>query len=255
VKRRKKRNAPAYFIKIISWLAFVSITSYYIVNHFIKSSDVFYPGFEINIPRGYQLHGIDVSKYQSVINWKAVKQMDVEGIKIGFVFIKATEGVSNVDNQFRRNWLKAEEQEIPKGAYHFFIAGKNGRRQAANFIQMVRLKKGDLPPVLDIEKAYGISVSQIKEEVDDWLNIVEKYYGVKPIIYTNIDFYMKYMQNDFGDYPVWIAHYLQPAKPRIDHKWMFWQHSESGRVNGINTPVDFNVFAGDSIAFKNFLIQ
>ena len=85
--------------------------------------------------------------------------------------------------------------------------------------------------------------------------VVEKQYGVKPLIYTNIDFYKNYLQNGFDNYPIWIAHYLQPVKPRIERKWSFWQHNESGRVNGIKTPVDFNVFSGDSLDFKNFLIQ
>ena len=253
--RKKKRPSPIYLLKIFFWLAIACIASYYIVNYFVESSDIFYPGFEIEIPNGYEIHGIDVSKYQSAINWKEVKNMEVRKVKIGFAFIKATEGVGNVDNQFRRNWLNAEEQNICKGAYHFFIAGKNGRRQAANFIEIVNLKKGDLPPVIDIEKSFGISLVEIKKEVSDWLLVVEKYYGIQPIIYTNIDFYERYIQNDFDNYPIWIAHYLQPVKPRIDHKWMFWQHSESGRVNGIKAPVDFNVFSGDSTDFKNFLIQ
>ncbi len=253
--RKKKRPSPIYLFKIFFWLAIACVGCYYIVNYFIESYDIFYPGFEIEIPNGFEIHGIDVSKYQSTINWKEVKNMEVKNVKIGFAFIKATEGVGNVDNQFRRNWLNAEEQNICKGAYHFFIAGKNGRRQAANFIEIVNLKKGDLPPVIDIEKSFGISSVEIKKEVTDWLSVVEKYYGIQPIIYTNIDFYMRYIQNDFDNYPIWIAHYLQPVKPRIDHKWMFWQHSESGRVNGINAPVDFNVFSGDSTDFKNFLIQ
>lgn len=254
MRRKKKRSGSKYFFKIILWLALACLAVYYAVDYFVASSDVFYPDFQIAIPRGYEIHGIDVSKYQNVINWKEVKNMDADGIKIGFAFIKATEGVGNVDNQFRRNWLKAEEQDICKGAYHFFIAGKNGRRQAANFIEIVNLKKGDLPPVIDIEKSFGVSPNEIKKEVSEWLNIVERYYGVKPIIYTNIDFYGRYLQNSFDDYPIWIAHYLQPVKPRIDHKWAFWQHSESGRVNGIKAPVDFNVFSGDSSDFENLLI-
>lgn len=252
---RKKKRSNKYFFKILFWLALACMVVYYAVDYFVEASDVFYPDFQIAIPRGYQIHGIDVSKYQNAINWKEVKNMDADGIKIGFAFIKATEGVGNVDNQFRRNWLKAEEQNICKGAYHFFIAGKNGRRQAANFIEIVNLKRGDLPPVIDIEKSFGVSSNEIKKEVTEWLNIVEKYYKVKPIIYTNIDFYNRYLLNSFDDYPVWIAHYLQPVKPRIDHKWVFWQHSESGRVNGIKAPVDFNVFSGDSSDFENLLIQ
>ncbi len=229
--------------------------SYYVVNYFIKQPHVFYPGFNIEIPNGYVIHGIDISRYQNTVNWKEVKNMEVEGIKIGFAFMKATEGIYNVDEQFRRNWLSAEEQNIPKGAYHFFIPGKDAKRQASNFIEIVNLKKGDLPPVIDIEIGRRFSVGEMQKEVKTWLDAVEKNYGVKPIIYTNIDFYQKYFQQGFEDYPLWIAHYLQPDKPRIESKWVFWQHSEIGRVNGIKAPVDFNVFFGDSTDFDNLLIQ
>lgn len=253
--RKKKRSSSKYLFKIFFWLIIVFTATYYTITFLIAPANVFYPGFQIDIPPGYAIHGIDVSKYQRNINWEEVKNMEVKGIKIGFAFIKATEGVGNVDPLFRRNWLNAEEQNICKGAYHFFIAGKSGKRQASNFIEIVDLKKGDLPPVLDVEQSYGIAGNEIKKEVIEWLLIVEKNYGVKPVIYTNIDFYNNYLQNGFESYPIWIAHYLQPVKPRIERAWAFWQHSENGRVNGIKAPVDFNIFSGDSSDFKNFLIQ
>jgi len=255
VSRKKKSSSFTYLFKIFFWLVLVCITVYYAVHFSITPADVFYPGFQIAMPPGFKIHGIDVSRYQRAINWKEVKDMEDGDVKIGFAFIKATEGVGNVDDQFRRNWLKAEEQNICKGAYHFFIAGKSGKKQAANFIEIVNLKKGDLPPVLDIEQAYGVPASAFKKEAAEWLVIIEKQYGVKPVIYTNIDFYNNYLQKDFADYPIWIAHYLQPEKPRIERKWSIWQHSETGRVNGIKAPVDFNVFSGDSLDFKNFLMK
>lgn len=255
VARKKKRQSSKAFFKIFFWLCLILISLYYAVNFFFIQPHVFYPGFQIEIPNGYEIHGIDISRYQSIVNWKEVKNMEVKGIKIGFVFMKATEGVGNVDEQFRRNWLKAQEQNIPKGAYHFFIPGKDAKRQAANFIEIVNLQKGDLPPVLDIEIGRRLSVPEMQKEVKIWLNAVEKKYGIKPIIYTNIDFYQKYFQQGFEDYPLWIAHYLQPDKPRIENKWIFWQHSEVGRVNGIKAPVDFNVFYGDSTDFNAFLIR
>ena len=75
------------------------------------------------------------------------------------------------------------------------------------------------------------------------------------LIYTNIFFYNKYLKGVFDDYPFWIAHYLQPGKPGIERAWTFWQHSESGHVNGIKTTVDFNVFSGDSTEFQDLLIR
>lgn len=252
--RKKRKRSSQSFYKIFFWLFLIIGGIYYSVKLLRNQPHIFYPGFDIEIPNGYEIHGIDVSRYQSIVNWKEVKSMEVKGIKIDFVFIKATEGISIVDDQFRRNWLEAGNENIPKGAYHFFVPNRNAKRQATNFIQIVNLNPGDLPPVLDVEKSHGISVNEMQKEVKTWLDMVEEHYGVKPVIYTNIDFYNKYFKDGFEEYPLWIAHYLQPEKPRIETKWVFWQHSEKGRVNGIKSPVDFNVFYGDSSDFSEFLI-
>ena len=92
--------------------------------------------------------------------------------------------------------------------------------------------------------------SKAKERID----VLEKHYKVKPILYSYVDFYENNLGKKFNDYPLWIAHYFEKDKPRISRDWHFWQHSENGRVNGITTKVDFNVFKGDSTAFKQLLI-
>src|SRR5688572_22629007 len=93
-----------------------------------------YEEFGIPIPAAYEIHGIDVSRYQQRISWESVKAMQVNEIKLSFAFIKATEGAGNVDPYFKRNWRKAKEAGIIRGAYHFFIASKDGTKQAQNFI-------------------------------------------------------------------------------------------------------------------------
>jgi lysozyme len=87
------------------------------------------------------------------------------------------------------------------------------------------------------------------------LEVAENYYHVKPIIYTNIDFYNRNLGSEFDTYPLWIAHYYQPEQPAINRGWVFWQHSDDGHVNGIVSEVDFNVFNGDSLEFKNILLR
>jgi lysozyme len=156
---------------------------------------------------------------------------------------------------FKRNWYKAGEEGIIRGAYHFFLATKSGKKQAENFIAQVNIAPGDLPPVLDVEQLYGVKPKDLRIRVKEWLSTIEAYYKVKPIIYTNVDFYDRYLGQDFDEYPLWVAHYLQPEKPRINRVWTFWQHSETGRVNGIINNVDFNVFNGDSLAFQQLLIR
>lgn len=214
-----------------------------------------YPEFGISIPGNYSIHGIDVSKYQSMVAWEEVKAMRVKNIQLGFAFIKATEGIGNTDPHFKRNWKKTKDNGVTRGAYHFFIGSKDGRMQAENFIDKVELEPGDLPPVLDIEQLNGASPAEVRKEIKKWLEIVENYYQVKPIIYTNVDFYNRNMGSEFDDYPLWVAHYYQPGKPKIKRGWVFWQHSDEGRVNGIVSKVDFNVFNGDSTDFKNLLVD
>jgi lysozyme len=214
-----------------------------------------YPEFGIAIPESYSIHGIDVSKYQDMIAWEEVKAMKVKNIQLWFSFIKATEGIGNTDPQFGRNWKKSKDNGIIRGAYHFFIASKDGRMQAENFIDKVELESGDLPPVLDIEQLNGSSATDLKKEAKKWLEVVENYYQVKPIIYTNVDFYNRNLGSEFDKYPLWAAHYYQPDQPRINRGWVFWQHSDEGRVNGIASKVDFNVFNGDSLEFKALLFR
>lgn len=214
-----------------------------------------YREFGIPIPTNYSLHGIDVSRYQQIINWEAVKAMNVQETKIHFAFIKATEGNDNVDFYFKRNWRKAKEAEMIRGAYHFFIASKDGTMQARNFINKVKLQSGDLPPVLDVEQTNGVSKAVLQQRVKAFLYAAELAYGVKPVIYTNADFYKAYLSEEFDDYPLWVAHYLRPSEPRINRDWHFWQHSERGKVNGISGKVDFNVFNGDSTDFAKLLMK
>jgi lysozyme len=239
----------------LAYMAASIIAIYAITWYINRPRFVRYAAFDISLPSNYNIHGIDVSHHQATIDWTAVKNMRDKNVKIGFAFIKATEGLGNVDNAFRRNWFKAKTNNLPRGAYHFFIASKSGKAQAENFIETVTLEKGDLPPVLDVEQTNGASTTQIQQRVRDWLVAVEKHYQVKPIIYSNVDFYENFLAGMADDYPLWVAHYLVKDKPRIERKWLFWQHNETGHVNGIDANVDFNVFNGDSSDFKKILIK
>jgi len=252
-KRKRNLSRPVFIALII--LVTLAVASYYISDYLYKPSFVHYKEFGIDLPSKYDIHGIDISKYQGQVSWDDVKQMQVKKVKIGFAFIKATEGLGRIDDNFRRNWLNAQKAGVTRGAYHFFISSRSGKAQAENFIETVKLQKGDLPPVLDIEQTNGASVADIQQRVSDWLVAVEKKYGVRPIIYTNADFYRIFLSGRFDDYPLWVAHYLVRDKPRVSRSWSFWQHNETGHVNGIGSFVDFNVFNGDSTEFRKMLIH
>ena len=211
--------------------------------------------FGIPVPKGYDVHGIDVSHHQGKINWPEVVAMDVDGIKIEFAFFKATEGITRKDRQFERNWKRAGEVGIIRGAYHFFHPTRDAEAQALAFIQMVELEVGDMPPILDIEVSNRKSKKDIVEGALTWCRVVEAHYGIKPIIYTSPGFYDKYLADDFEDYPLWIAHYHK-KNPRMDHrKWQFWQHSDQATINGIKGKVDMNVFNGSRRKLRQMVVR
>ncbi len=240
-----------YNILIVLLVVLFLAASWFLYIHFFhqKKRRVIHE-FGISLPVQYRFHGIDVSKHQGEILWDSVKAMHPKGIRLKFAFAKATEGASMIDKRFTENWLAMRQQKIVRGAYHFFRSSENAHKQAAIFIKTVPMQAGDLPPVLDVEVRGNVSTAKFEERVTVWLNDVENFYGVKPIVYTNKDFYNQHLAKICKNYPVWIAHYHKDDL-LFSRKWLFWQHSDRGNVNGIEENVDFNVFSGDSTAFAN----
>ena len=147
-KRKKKPRIGKTVLIILIVLASVVTAIWMFNNYYYRPSFKHYAAFGIDLPVAYGIHGVDVSHHQKNISWKEVKKMEINGVKIGFAFIKATEGTDLIDEHFGKNWAKAQNQKITKGAYHFFNATTNPARQAKNFLQRVKLQPGDLPPVL-----------------------------------------------------------------------------------------------------------
>ncbi|SHN23422.1 glycoside hydrolase family 25 protein [Mucilaginibacter sp. OK098] len=215
-----------------------------------------YKSFNIRIPDKYTIHGIDVSYYQGRIDWHKVKNMSEDEVHISFAFIKATEGVVIVDPYFQRNWREGPKAGIICGAYHYFRPKTSGKWQAIFFLQNVKTEKGDLPMVVDVEELNGVAPAKMREELKAFLKYVEAKTKIKPMIYSGLKFYQDNLDGYFDGYNLWIAHYYQPQLAiESTTKWSFWQHSDKAKVSGINHVTDFNVFNGDSLAFRKLLVK
>jgi lysozyme len=188
----------------------------------------------------YSVQGLDVSSYQKDIDWKSVAQTG----KYKFVFIKATEGKDYKDAYFQKNWQETKEQGLLRGAYHFYSDYRTGTEQANNYISTVPKEAGMLPPVLDLEVS-GKDHQIMLREIKIFLDRLEQYYGVKPIIYTDYDRYAEYIKGNFEDYTIWIRDVFTPVHMGNANNWTFWQYDSRGHVPGIAGYVDLNAFSGD----------
>ena len=207
--------------------------------------------FETPIPPGYAVHGIDVSHYSCAIDWKEVKKMNQNGIQVHFAYMRATRGLDLVDYQFTENWETARRAQVLRGAYHFFMFRDNPVDQARFFLSHVPIHTGDLPPVLDIENDTDVDDRKLNRDdilrgIAAWLYLVEEKTGVRPMIYTNLDYYKRYVAGNFPAYSVWIASYKSKGSVVLpdNRQWSFWQFSDKARCNGISERIDLNVYGG-----------
>lgn len=207
-------------------------------------------------PWHYAVHGTDVSKYQRSVDWHRVKAS-----RISFVFIKATEGGDRVDDYFAEHWAKSRAAGIPRSAYHFYYFCRPAAEQARWFIQNVPKERGTLPPVLDMEWNHTSPTCRlrpdpavVRKEMKIFLDIVEKHYGQKPIIYTSIDFFDDNELTRFRGYPYWLRSVAgHPTERYGDHPFTFWQYTGTGVIPGITGNADINVFNGDAAAWRRWL--
>jgi lysozyme len=197
------------------------------------------------------VRGIDVSHHQQTIDWPAVKRAGMQ-----FAYIKATEGADSNDPGFMRNWADSATATISHGAYHFFTLGTPGKQQAENFVSVVPVEPGALPPAIDLEfSGYNLKRRPAREdfvkELAAFYDALLIQYQQVPVIYTTYDFKDQYLKN----MPVerlWFREIF--TRPRIgNEKWTFWQFSARGRVPGVSGPADLNVFNGDVEAFDRLL--
>ncbi|UWQ90211.1 glycoside hydrolase family 25 protein [Rhodobacteraceae bacterium M382] len=207
-------------------------------------------------PSRYPVHGIDVARFQPQVDWTQARKAGID-----FAFIKATEGGDFLDPMFKSHWRGAGRARILRGAYHFFYFCRPAADQARWFIRNVPKTRGMLPPVLDMEwnpfsptctkRPHG---SVVRREAQIFLDMIERHYGQRPILYTTPEFYR---QTDIGklkNTEFWVRSTAKtPDRAYPKQNWHFWQYSSTGIVPGIEGDVDLNAFGGSKRQWKRWV--
>ena len=196
--------------------------------------------------------GIDVSHHQGNIDWTTVKKSKPG---LSFVYIKSSEGKTYVDPKFKTNAEKASAQGYMVGAYHYFRMTSSPEDQFRNFKKQMDKVHLDLVPMVDVEQNDKKSRAEIQKNLKIFLDLLEKAYGKKPMIYGTNSFYNKYCAPEFNDYTLYIGKFGagRPVVTGPSH-YAIWQFSERGRIKGIPNAVDICRFHPEN-GIKDLLLN
>ena len=170
--------------------------------------------------------------------------LDAKDDHAAYVYIKASEGSDNVDEMYQTNFRGAKRARIPVGSYHFFRANISPQAQLRNFMSQVNVKQQDLLPLIDVEvQPRGMSDERFRQVLDEFLRLVTREFGKRPMIYTGKNFYNKIFAGHGYNkkYKFFIACYTldEPVLYNNDD-YILWQYSPRGRAKGIRGDVDMS---------------
>jgi GH25 family lysozyme M1 (1,4-beta-N-acetylmuramidase) len=200
--------------------------------------------------------GIDISHWQGTIDWSKVA---TAGKK--FAYMKASEDTNYVDPTYVTNRAQARSAGLKTGAYHFAQPSTtvgDAAAQADQFLNAATPAKGDLLPVLDLERTNGLTPAALTTWVQGYMQRIYDRTGLRAVIYCSPNFWKTYMGNTGwfaanGYHVLWVAHWttatapIMPANNWGGKGWTFWQYTSDGSVPGISGRVDLNRYNGTDL--------
>ena len=184
--------------------------------------------------------GVDVSYHQGDIDWQSVSRD-----RIGFAYIKATEGSSFTDPRFDTNARAARRAGLRVGGYHYFTLCSPGAPQAEHFASVLESAPArTMPPAIDLELIGNCADPPPREdllrEVRAFIDRVEESTRQRMVVYVYPDLESQYRLSDALDRRLWVRR-IGGTPPAGD--WWMWQRSDHAEVAGIDAPADLNLLA------------
>jgi lysozyme len=190
---------------------------------------------------GPTVAGLDVSYYQGVVDWAAVRASGR-----AFAIARVADGWFK-DPKFDLNWQGMGEQGLYRGSYMYFRASQDPIAQAQLLLDAIGpLGEQDLPPAIDLETLDGMPPSTVVARAQQWLDHVEAALGRRPMIYIAAGFADRIGNPaQLADAPLWVANWNAqcPRMPSPWGEWKFWQ-TRAATAPGVHTSVDLDVWNG-----------
>lgn len=189
---------------------------------------------------GEDMKGIDVSVHNGNIDWGKVK---ADGID--FAILRAGYGrlASQKDEKFEQNYAGAKAAGISIGAYWYSYAmtSEEAELEADVFLSVIKGKQFEMPVYFDLEekKQFDLGKEQVSAIMRAFLKKVENA-GYFVGLYGSASSLTTHTADDIKSwYTIWLAHWVDQTN--YSGAYGIWQHSEKGKVAGINGNVDLDI--------------
>lgn len=189
--------------------------------------------------------GIDVSKWNGNIDWKAVKNSGISYVIIRCGYRGSTTGAMIEDPKFKTNIQGALNAGLKVGIYFFSQAVNEVEavEEASMTIGLIKKYNISYPVFLDVEasggRADGIDRNTRTQVIKAFCETI-KNSGYTPGVYANKTWLNSYINaGEINSYKIWLAQYN--TAPTYSGKFDMWQYSSKGQVSGISGHTDMNL--------------
>ena len=192
--------------------------------------------------------GIDVSKYQSGINWQKVKNAGINFAIIRCGYRGYGSGVLVQDPKFASHISGAKAAGLRVGIYFFSqaITEAEAVEEASMAVKLANQYGINMPIAIDSEyaaggrgRADGLSKAERTRITVAFCNTVANS-GYKPMVYASKSWFASHLDvSQFGSYRIWVAHYAE--KCGYGGRYDIWQNTSKGSVDGVPGNVDMNI--------------
>lgn len=202
--------------------------------------------------------GIDVAKYQGIIDWQQVRQSGIDFAMVRVGYRTRVDGELREDPTARYNLQEAAKAGIPLGVYFFStaISEEEAREEAQWVANLIAPYPITYPVVYDCEgfqepesRQNALSKKRRTDIALAFLAAIEEK-GYQGMFYASRNDLHEEQQWEVSRieeaYKIWVAQYPQQPYPLTEAstyggKHHMWQYTTEGKVPGIPESVDMNI--------------
>lgn len=191
---------------------------------------------------------IDVSKYQTAIDFAKVKNAGVEYAMVRCGYRSYGSGILTEDTSFNNYAAEALKNNIKIGSYFFSqaINVEEAKEEAEYVLNMIKPYHISGPVAIDVEEIFDdtyrqmhLSASQLTDVIITFCDRIKEA-GYTPMIYSNLSSFIGNIELDrLENYEKWLAYYSD--EPYFPYEMSMWQYTDSGSIDGITGNVDLNI--------------